>query len=77
MSSAKPYSVVISGTGLYTPEHVITNEELVASYNRWANQYNVEHSVEIEKGELEPKPQSSVEFIVKASGIQQRFAYVK
>ena len=77
MSSIKPNSVVISGTGLYTPEHVITNEELVASYNRWANQYNAEHSVEIEKGKLEAKPQSSVEFIVKASGIQQRFAYVK
>ncbi len=77
MSSIKPNSVVISGSGLYTPEHVITNEELVASYNRWANQYNAEHSVEIEKGKLEAKPQSSVEFIVKASGIQQRFAYVK
>jgi len=77
MSSVKPYSVVISGTGLYTPENVITNEELVTSYNRWANQYNAEHSVEIEKGELEAKPLSSVEFIVKASGIRQRFSYVK
>jgi beta-ketodecanoyl-[acyl-carrier-protein] synthase len=77
MPSNKPYSVVISGTGLYTPEHVITNEELVAAYNSWANHYNAEHSLQIEKGELEAKPQSSVEFIVKASGIQQRFAYVK
>jgi beta-ketodecanoyl-[acyl-carrier-protein] synthase len=33
--------------------------------------------MEIEKGELEAKPLSSVEFIVKASGIRQRFAYVK
>jgi beta-ketodecanoyl-[acyl-carrier-protein] synthase len=73
----KPYSAVISGTGLYTPENVITNEELVASYNSWANQNNAEHSMEIEKGELEAKPLSSVEFIVKASGIRQRFAYVK
>jgi beta-ketodecanoyl-[acyl-carrier-protein] synthase len=77
MSSAKPNSVVISGTGLYTPEHVITNEELVDSYNRWVNQYNEEHALEIEKGELEAKPRSSVEFIVKASGIRQRFAYIK
>jgi beta-ketodecanoyl-[acyl-carrier-protein] synthase len=75
MSSAKPYSVVISGTGLFTPEHVITNEELVASYNDWVDQYNAEHSLEIEKGELETKPR--VEFIIKASGIHQRFAYVK
>ena len=55
MSSIKPQSVVISGTGLYTPGHVITNEELVASYNRWANQYNTEHTVDIEIGELEAK----------------------
>jgi beta-ketodecanoyl-[acyl-carrier-protein] synthase len=77
MSSAKPYSVVISGTGLFTPEHIITNEELVASYNQWVRQYNKKHAAEIEKGELEAKPESSVEFIVKASGIRQRFAYVK
>ena len=77
MPSINRCPVVISGTGLYTPENVVTNEELVASYNNWANQYNDEHSVEIEKGELEAKPLSSVEFIVKASGIKQRFAYVK
>ena len=77
MSSAKPYSVVISGTGLFTPEHIITNKELVDSYNRWVRQYNRKHAAKIEKGELEAKPESSVEFIVKASGIEQRFAYVK
>ncbi|MDX2511219.1 MAG: beta-ketoacyl-ACP synthase III [Desulfobacterales bacterium] len=77
MSLTKPYSVVISGTGLYTPENVITNEELVASYNSWANQYNTKHLMEIKNGELPEKPLSSAEFIVKASGIQQRFAYVK
>jgi len=77
MSSAKPFSVVISGTGLYTPKHVITNEELVASYNNWAKQYNAEHAMEIEQGGREAKPLSSVEFIYKASGIEQRFAYVK
>ena len=74
MSSTKPYSVVISGSGLYTPENVITNEELVASYNSWAIQYNTEHAVGIERGELSAKPQSSAEFIFKASGIKQRFA---
>ena len=70
-------SVVISGTGLFTPENVITNEELVASYNAWANQYNDQHAEAIKQGELEAKPLSSSEFIVKASGIEQRFAYIK
>ena len=77
MSSIKPNSVVISGTGLYTPENIITNEELVAAYNGWANQYNDKYAVEIKTGKLEAKPLSSTEFIVKASGIRQRFAYVK
>jgi len=77
MSSLEPGPIVISGSGLYTPKHVISNEELVAAYNCWANRYNAEHAREIEKSELEAKPQSSVEFIVKASGIKQRFAYIK
>ncbi len=77
MSITKPNSAVISGTGLFTPEHVITNEELVAAYNAWANRYNDAHAEKIKKGKLKAKPLSSAEFIVKASGIEQRFAYVK
>lgn len=77
MSTATSYSAVISGTGLYTPENVITNEELVNAYNTWATRYNDDHAEKIRQGELEAKPMSSTEFIVKASGIKQRFAYIK
>ena len=77
MSKATPYTVVISGTGLYTPKNIITNEELADAYNLWAEQYNIQHSADIEKGRCEAKPLSSAEFIFKASGIRQRFAYVK
>ncbi len=77
MSSTEPHTVVISGTGLFTPENIITNEELVDTYNAWANKYNSAHAAEIEKGDIEAKPLSSAEFIVKASGIRQRYAYVK
>ena len=59
MSSIKPCSIVISGAGLYTPEHDITNEELVTSCNCWASQYNAELSVKIEKDDLEAKLLSS------------------
>ena len=69
--------VVISGAGLWKPPHVITNEELVASYNAWAEQYNATHAAAIEAGEAEEKPLSSVEFIEKASGIKQRYSYIK
>ena len=57
---------VISSTGLYTPSESISNEELVASYNEYADRYNAAHPGE------EPLTHSSVEFIEKASGIKSR-----
>jgi len=77
MTKPSNASVVISGTGLWTPPHVVTNEELVASYNAYAEKYNQENKAAIESGELEPKLPSSVEFIEKASGIKARYAYCK
>ncbi|WP_416305447.1 beta-ketoacyl-ACP synthase III [Neptunicella sp. SCSIO 80796] len=69
--------VVISGSGLWTPEHRISNQELVASYNAWADQYNSKNAQAIQAGELEAKPHSSAEFVEKASGIKNRYAYIK
>lgn len=71
------HDVVISGAGLWKPEHTISNAELVESYNAWAERFNAEHADAIAAGEVEAKPASSVEFIEKASGIRQRYAYVK
>jgi len=71
------HSVVISGGGLWTPEHSISNEELVASYNAYAEKYNAENAAQIAAGELSEKPLSSAEFVAKASGIKSRFAYYK
>ncbi len=70
-------AVVISGAGLWTPEHVVSNEELVASYNAYADVFNDRHAAEIESGAVAALPHSSTEFIEKASGIKQRYAYVK
>ncbi len=70
-------AVAITGVGLWKPPHVITNEELVSAYNAYAQSYNETHAEEIARGELAEKPSSSAEFIEKASGIQQRYAYVK
>ena len=69
--------VVISGSGLWKPEYTITNEELVSSYNAWAESYNAENAAAIETGELAAKPFSSAEFVEKASGIKSRYAYRK
>jgi len=69
--------IVISGSGLWTPPNVITNAELVASYNAWVEKYNAEHAAEIASGKMEEKPTSSERFIEKASGIKSRFVYTR
>lgn len=63
--------IVISGTGVFTPPHVITNDELVESYNSY---------VAKEHASCNPNTKlhnSSVEFIEKASGIKQRYVMDK
>ena len=70
-------SVVISGSGLFTPPHKISNDELVVALNKYADEFNEKNSQAIEQGELEPKKHSSSEFIVKASGIKNRYVMYK
>jgi len=69
--------VVISGTGLWTPENKVTNEELVVALNAYADRYNTDHQEQIQAGELEPLPFSDADFIEKASGIKSRYVVVK
>lgn len=69
--------IVISGTGMWKPAHVITNEELVDSYNRWAEKFNADNAQAIAADEIEEKPLSSVRFIEKSSGINARYVYTR
>lgn len=69
--------IVISGTGFFIPPDLITNEELVASYNEYVKHYNTVYREAINKGERTALLESSVEFIVKASGIKQRYVVDK
>ena len=69
--------IVISGTGLYTPAESISNEELVASFNAFAEGFNARNADAIASGEIEAQPHSSVEFIEKASGIKSRYVMNK
>ncbi|WP_163340039.1 beta-ketoacyl-ACP synthase III [Desulfopila sp. IMCC35008] len=69
--------IVISGTGVYNPPHVITNEELVESFNAYVDRYNSDNNTAIASGKLEPLEYSSCEFIEKASGIKQRYVVIK
>ncbi len=70
-------SVVISGTGLYTPPSAISNEELVTSFNIYVDRFNNENSENIANGSVQALEYSSVEFIEKASGIKSRFVIDK
>ncbi|MDX1669424.1 MAG: beta-ketoacyl-ACP synthase III [Limnobacter sp.] len=69
--------VAISGTGLFVPDHVITNDELVESYNQHAKLFNSQNQDKIAAGTVQEKPLSSSEFIEKASGIKQRYVLEK
>lgn len=70
-------SVVISGSGVWNPPHIITNEELVDSYNAYSEKFNAENASDIANGSVSEKPLSSAPFIQKASGIKQRYIYIK
>ncbi len=71
------YRPAITGSGVFTPETVITNAELVEAFNTYADKWNAEHADEIATGEVEAKEHSSEDFILKASGIEQRYVLDK
>ena len=71
------HKAVISGTGLYTPANSISNDELVASFNAYVQQFNADNAAAIERGEVEALSESSSAFIEKASGIKSRFVIDK
>jgi len=69
--------VVISGTGLFTPSESISNEELIACFNAYVQQFNADNAAAIASGEVTALEESSVGFIEKASGIKSRFVMDK
>ena len=71
------HPAVISGTGIYVPPHVVSNAELVASFNTYVHQTNAAQAAAIAAGAAEPLVESSEAFIDKASGIRQRYVIDK
>jgi beta-ketodecanoyl-[acyl-carrier-protein] synthase len=69
--------MAISGTGLFTPPHAISNDELVDSYNTYVRHHNKAHQSAIEAGTAQPLAESSSAFIEKASGIKSRYVMNK
>jgi beta-ketodecanoyl-[acyl-carrier-protein] synthase len=71
------HTPAITGTGVFTPDQVITNAELVTAFNAYVDLFNAEHADKIAAGDIAAKDYSSEEFIVKASGINQRYVIDK
>ena len=71
------HNAAITGTGIFTPEDSISNEELVVVFNAFADRFNAAHAEDIAAGKVEAKPQSSAPFIVSASGIERRYVLNK
>ena len=69
--------IAITGTGVYTPEHVITNDELCTAFNEYVRRENERNADAVARGEREPLRESGSEFIVRASGIRQRYVHTK
>jgi beta-ketodecanoyl-[acyl-carrier-protein] synthase len=69
--------VFITGSGLWVPPNLIGNDELVASYNEYVRRTNERNAAAIARGEVAALPESSSEFIEKASGIKQRYVVEK
>ncbi len=70
-------SVVIRSTGLWTPEESVSNDELVACFNAYVEQFNADNADAIARGAIEPLNPSSSAFIEKASGIKSRYTIDK
>jgi beta-ketodecanoyl-[acyl-carrier-protein] synthase len=67
------HSVVLTATGVFTPSEVITNDELVEAFNAYADLQNAQNADAIEAGTIAAIPHSSSDFILAASGIEQRY----
>ena len=71
------HNIHIAGTGIWYPDNMITNDELVHSYNSYVDQFNEKNKIEIDNGAIESMLHSSSDFIEKASGIETRYVIDK
>jgi beta-ketodecanoyl-[acyl-carrier-protein] synthase len=68
---------VIAATGLFTPSESVSNAELVAAFNAFAERFNRENADAIAAGRIAAIEPSSEGFIEKASGIKARYVMDK
>ncbi len=71
------HNAIITGSGLFTPDQSISNDELVVAFNAYADRWNATHAAAIAAGTAEAMAHSSSDFIRDASGIERRFVLDK
>ncbi|MBY4893116.1 beta-ketoacyl-ACP synthase III [Rhodobacteraceae bacterium N5(2021)] len=71
------FQPAITGSGVFTPDQSISNDELVVAFNGYADRWNAENAAAIAAGEVDELAHSSSEFIVAASGIERRYVLDK
>jgi beta-ketodecanoyl-[acyl-carrier-protein] synthase len=69
--------MALSGSGLFTPAQSISNDELVASFNEYVRRFNATNADAIGSGDVAALTPSSTEFVLKASGIANRYVMNK
>ena len=69
--------LAISGSGVFTPEQSISNAELIGAFNTYVQKANAKNALAIAAGKAEALLESSAEFVVKASGIHNRYVMDK
>lgn len=67
----------ITGSGVWHPENLVTNEELCETFNIWVARENAARAGEISAGTATALRESTPDFIEKASGIKQRYVLDK
>lgn len=71
------FEPAITGSGVFTPDQSISNDELVVAFNAYADRWNAENATAIDAGDLTAMAHSSSEFILAASGIESRYVLDK
>ena len=56
MPNSNSHRVVISGTGLFTPDESISNAELVETFNAYVDIFNKANNEAIENGKSDALP---------------------
>ncbi len=73
MSPRTSTGTSITGSGVWHPEHALSNAELCVGFNEFVRRDNAQHAAEIAAGTRVALKESTPEFIEKASGIKSRY----